>query len=61
MALAECLAAQERHAEAKELLVASHAAFQKKLGDQDPRTQQAHALLAKLSEAPENPASAENP
>ncbi len=58
IALGECLAAQARHAEAKELLVASHTALIKKLGDRDPRTQEAHRVLLKLNEASGSPAPA---
>jgi hypothetical protein len=49
-ALADCLAQQGRQPEAEQLAVASHAAFVKKLGPQDPRTQEAHRLLVRLQE-----------
>ena len=48
MALGECLAAQARQAEARELAVASHTALMKKLGPQDPRTREAHDFLVQL-------------
>ena len=50
MALGDCLAQQEQHAEAEQLVAASHTAFHKKLGAQDPRTQEAQRLLVRLNE-----------
>jgi serine/threonine-protein kinase len=57
-ALGECLTTQKRFAEAEPLLVESYTALKSRLGQRDPRTQEALQRLVKLYDAWDKPAQA---